>query len=603
MIFQKKSDKEETVPILPIGKEQVREAYQTLLQYKRGKANLEQRVIRNEQWYRLRQWESFRRKESGVEPASAWLFHSLQSKHADCMDNYPTPCFLPREEGDAREADALSKIVPVILERNDFEQVYSDETDDKLHSGTGIYGVFWDKNALGGLGDISVRSVDILSIFWEPGKQELQDSRNVFTVELCDNDLLLAQYPFPEDKLGGTKGELSQYIHDDSVDTSGKSAVIDWYYKKKQNGKTVLHYVKFVGETVLFATENEEAYRERGWYDHGKYPFVFDRLFRIKGSPCGFGYLDIGKSVQEYIDRGDQAIMENLLANASPRHMLSKASSVNEEEFLDVSKPIIHVEGLLSEEQIRPMTVNPLSGIYQSIMQEKINELKEVTGNRDVSNGGASGGVTAASAIAAMQEAGSKLSRDFNKGSYRAFRNVVLLVVELIRQFYDLPRQFRITGTGGVTQFVSYDNGGIRAQTQVGASGEDMGCRLPLFDIEITALKASPYSKLSQNELALQFYSQGLFEPQRAQQAAAALQMMDFDCKESVLRTVIRNGMLWQKTQAEQAERFTRSEEAPAPKQSSFRASRSDALGGGTAAGETAMTRQARQRAAEAAKP
>ena len=63
--------------------------------------------------------------------------------------------------------------------------------------------------------------------------------------------------------------------------------------------------------------------------------------------------------------------------------------------------------------------------------------------------------MTAASAIAAMQEAGSKLSRDGNKAAYRAFREVVELVVELIRQFYDLPRQFRILGENGREDFVS----------------------------------------------------------------------------------------------------------------------------------------------------
>ena len=100
------------------------------------------------------------------------------------------------------------------------------------------------------------------------------------------------------------------------MDTTNKSAVVDWYYKKNQNGRVVLHYCKYVNDEVLFATENEEAFRERGWYDHGLYPFIFDPLFSVEGTPCGFGYIDVGKSAQEYIDRGNQAIMKNMLANA-----------------------------------------------------------------------------------------------------------------------------------------------------------------------------------------------------------------------------------------------------------------------------------------------
>lgn len=91
----------------------------------------------------------------------------------------------------------------------------------------------------------------------------------------------------------------------------------------------MLHYCKFIAgqDEPLFATENERgavtdetgailrpAPAEAGWYEHGLYPFVFDPMFRSKGTPCGFGYIDVGKNTQEYIDRGDQAIMQNMLA-------------------------------------------------------------------------------------------------------------------------------------------------------------------------------------------------------------------------------------------------------------------------------------------------
>jgi hypothetical protein len=175
-----------------------------------------------------------------------------------------------------------------------------------------------------------------------------------------------------------------------------------------------------------------------------------------------------------------------------------------------------------------------------------VDELKEVTGNRDISTGGTSAGVTAASAIAAMQEAGSKLSRDNNKASYRAFRKVVLMVIELIRQFYDLPRYFRILGEDGAAKFVAYNNAGIRPQRMGNQFGVDMLTRLPLFDVEITAQKQSPYTKMAQNELALQFYNAGFFNPQMADQALACLDMMDFPRKQFIMQKVSQNGGMYQ---------------------------------------------------------
>lgn len=545
---------------LPIGKYEIHNAYLTLMKYKEGKNHLERRLVENQQWYRLRQWEVMRKslstKQEQVEPTSAWLLNSIANKHADAMDNYPAANILPREEGDKREAKILSSIIPVILEQCDFEETFSREQDDKIQSGTGVYGVFWDKSKNNGLGDISVSSVDLINLFWESGIEDIQKSRNVFYVTLADNDILEEDYPQFKNKLGNPVMDLNKYMYDDTIDTNDKSAVVDWYYKKRgANGKTVLHYCKFIAgqNEPLFATENEPEYAERGWYDHGLYPFVFDPLMRCKGTPTGFGYIDIGKSVQEYIDRGDQAILQNLLFNARPRHFIREGGGVNEAEFANAKNDFIHVDGSLGTDSILPVHPNPLNDLYVTILANKVTELKETTGNRDVSTGGTTSGVTAASAIAAMQEASSKLSRDCNKGSYRAFRQVNYMIIELARQFYDTARYFRILGQGGVESFVLYSNEHLVPQPQ-GAMvngvpmemGVEVGYRLPVFDIEVTAEKQSPYSKMAQNELALQFYGAGFFAPNNADSALACLEMMDFDRKDFISQKIQTNGTLYQ---------------------------------------------------------
>ena len=608
-----------------IGREQIQAAQQILNRYKEGKANLERRIVENEQWFKLRHWECMRKSETNqVEPSSGWLFNSIANKHADAMDNYPTPNVLPREEGDKGEAEMLSSILPVILEQNDFEETYDNVWDYKLKAGTGIYGVYWDKEKMNGLGDISIRKVDIINLFWESGITDIQRSRNFFHVELADNDMLKAAYPQLEGKLGNSTLDLSKYVYDDSVDTNNKSAVVDWYYKKKQNGKVVLHYCKYVNDEVLFATENDLEFAERGWYDHGLYPFVFDPLFSVEGTPCGFGYIDVGKSAQEYIDRGNQAIMQNMLANARPRTFSPVSSGINEEEYADMTKDIVHYEG--SPDGIIPVQGKPLDAIYVQVLTNKVDELKEVTGNRDISTGGTTAGVTAASAIAAMQEAGSKLSRDNSKAAYRAFRKVCLMIIELIRQFYDIPRCFRIMGENGAARYVEYSNAGITPQFQGVEMSVDMGYRTPLFDIEITAQKQSPYSKMSQNELALQFYSAGFFNPQMADQALACLDMMDFDRKQFIMQKVSQNGTMYQQmlmmqqqmlmmaqvvdqvkgtNMAEQIAAGITGGVAPAPMaglQPGAKVDETEALGGSEKA-EASNTKKARQRVAESTDP
>lgn len=609
----------------PIGTAEVKKAYQTLLDYKKGKTNLEQRIVDNEQWYKLRHWECMRDTKKDVQPTSAWLFNCIANKHADAMDNFPSPNILPREEGDKAEAEMLSSIIPVVLEQNDFEQTYSEVWNYKLKGGTGVYGVFWDGSKLNGLGDISINKIDLINLFWESGITDIQKSRNLFHVELSDNDMLVAKYPQLSGKLGSSALDLKEYVYDDTVETSNKSAVIDWYYKKYQNGKLVLHYCKFVNDEVLFATENEPQYAERGWYDHGEYPFVFDVLYGVEGSPAGFGYIDIGKDAQTYIDRGNQVVMENMMANAKPRYFFRQDGGVNEEEFADLNKTFVHVSGNLGQDSVMPIQTKPLNNIYLSVLNGKVDELKETTGNRDISTGGTTSGVTAASAIAAMQEAGSKLSRDNNKAAYRSYRKMIVMVIELIRQFYDMPRCFRIMGENGVERYVQYSNQGIVPQAQGVEMGVDMGFRKPLFDIEVTAQKQSPYSKMAQNELALQFYQVGFFNPQMTDQALACLDMMDFDRKQFIMQKIAQNGGMYQQMMMMQQQMMQLAAMVdqsrggneitqglanqfgmPMPQMSggsSANAENKEALGGEANNGESSHTKKARQRVAESTSP
>lgn len=291
----------------------------------------------------------------------------------------------------------------MILEQNDFEQVYNDCQWQKLTEGTACYGVFWDKDKLNGLGDVAISKINLLNMFWEPGITNLQDSRHLFLCELQDNDLLEQMYPELAGEVKNTKVTLASYIYDDTVDVTDKSVVVDWYYHKYSNGKKLLHYVKFVGHHVLYATENEQDMKDRGLYDDGMFPFVLDPLYPVEGSPCGIGLIDVGQGAQTDIDVMSQAMVRNAAMSSTPRFFIRKDGSVNEEEFADWTKPMIHVSGNLGQDTIQPVQIGVMNGGAQQFLQQKIEELKFVTGNVDINNGGTPSGVTAASAIAALK--------------------------------------------------------------------------------------------------------------------------------------------------------------------------------------------------------
>ena len=654
---------------LPVGEAQVAEAMQTLQRYKAGKAALDKRIVDNELWFRMGHWKNYQNPmmPGKAQPSSGWLFNSIANKHADAMDNYPEPNVLPREADDENTARALSSVLPVVLEQADYEQVYSDCWWRKLKQGTGVTGIFWDPAMRGGIGDIAVRSVNLLMLYWEPGVADIQASPDFFSLSLEDtarlcaqypqlaghtasvldvpryihdegqdtssksvvvdwyykrpdetgrmvlhyckfcngvvlyasqNDPALAesglydhgQYPFVFDPLfveedspagfgyidvmkdcqtaiglsledtarlcaqypqlaGHTASVLDvpRYIHDEGQDTSSKSVVVDWYYKRPdETGRMVLHYCKFCNGVVLYASQNDPALAESGLYDHGQYPFVFDPLFVEEDSPAGFGYIDVMKDCQTAIDKMNHAMDENVLLSAKQRYVLSDTAGVNEEELADFSRDIVHVVGRLNDDSFRPLQTAGLQGNSLSYRQSRIEELKEISGNRDMTQGGTAGGVTAASAIAALQEAGSKLSRDMLKSAYRAFAKQCYLIIELMRQFYDEQRVFRIVGESGESRFVPFSAQALRAVPGGSVGGVELGSREPIFDIVVSAAKKSTFSRLSQNETAKECYQLGFFKPENADAALAALEMMDFEGIEKVRQRVRQNGTLAQ---------------------------------------------------------
>lgn len=528
---------------------EIREAARILEKYKGGKASLEQRIVENEMWFRLRHWDRSRQNENRRN-ASAWLFNSIITKHADFMDAIPECTVLPREESDAQTAQTLTAVLPVILENNGFENVYADACMYKLKNGTSCYTVLWNEQAANGLGDVEIAQVDILNLFWEPGVRNLQDSRNLFHVRIADNEELLEEYPFLEGKLQQPLVDIKQYANDDNNDLNNKSAVVDWYYKRRVNGTTVLHYCKFVGSEVLFASENDPRFAG-GFYNHGKYPFVFDNLFREEGSPVGFGFIDVMKDAQEAIDVLGTEILRNARMSARRRYFARTDGAVNEAEFADWSKDFVHVSGSsLGEESLREITSQPLPAVYLSVLQAKIDELKETSANRDFTQGGTMGGVTSGVAISALQESGSKVSRSMISASYRAFSEVCTLVLELIRQFYEVPRMLRITDPNGTPQFVSLDNSAMLARPQSGDFGIVYGDRLPVFDIRVKAHKQNPFSRSAQNQDAINFFQMGLFDPARYKQALACLELLDIENKDKIIASVTQNGIAYEMQQA-----------------------------------------------------
>jgi hypothetical protein len=546
----------------PIGLDEIHEAMQTFRKYQNSKKPYDERFKQAFREYNLLYTEATApqiktddngrpRKVLVPHRKGAQALNVIMNKHADAMDNYPEIICLPRAQDDEQAAKTLNSVIPCIHKRNGFIRTYSDEQLDKFVGGCGCYAVLWDKTAENGLGDIAISRVDILNLFWEPHIENIQDSANVFFARYFDEEGIRKVYPELESVSTASLGLVEHETYDNSNKSNDKVILLDWYYKK--NGE--LHLCKFVGEHILYSSENEG----KPIYNHGKYPFVLEPMFRLRDTPVGFGFMDVVRAPQNQLDELKHDMLVNIKVNSQPRVYANTGVGVNNDDMTDLDKTVIEVNGQL-QGNIAPVESKELASGAWSLYDRLSNEIKETSATNDASNGASAAGVTSGSAIAALQEAGGKVSRDSNKLAQEAMTELAQLEIELMRQFYNLPRIFRITGENNQTTYEEFDNTDLRKQplTYTDTDGQTVNYtdedgnileRLPIFDIDVKAQKASPFATAAQNEMMMNLFQMGAFNPQAADATLVMLDGMTFEGKEKLIEKIKQNQTLSQAVQ------------------------------------------------------
>ncbi len=527
-----------------IGSEFCHKLNSVLTKYQGEKAVLDNKVREANEWYMHRHWDLVKQltidTKKAPEPTTAWLFNSICNKHADAMDSYPESRFYPRSRDDEKVASQLNSVIETMKDECKYYKVYWKKWWDKLITGTGITRVTWDFQKNCGIGGIDIANISILKLYWKMTADNIQKSPYVFEIEIADRDELIMEYPFLEDKAIGKVIAPAEFDSEDSTSQENDVAVIHAWYKRKG----VVHYCKYVSDTVIYASENDPRFKEKGYYFRGEFPYHIDVLYPVMDRIAGIGYIDLFKSCQMYIDKMEQAMLENTIANSKPRIILSRAAGINEKELCDINKTVVFADNL-SERSFMELKTSQLSGASFSMLDRKVNELKETSANRDFGQGSTSGGVTSGTGIMALQESGNKNSRDMIDMSYQIEQEQDAQIIDLIRQFMALPQYYRILGEDQMNvEYIAFDNTGLLPQKQRD-DADNIYYKLPIFDIKIKAQKKSPFTTLEGNERCMNMYAAGMFNPQNTDQAIAAIEGMTFEGKDEMLQRIKKNGTMY----------------------------------------------------------
>lgn len=460
---------------------------------------------------------------------------------ADQMDNMPEALMLPETKELEHVAEDLTDIVRFVMAQNNYESLHRRRVEDCFCTGTAITQVAWDPEMSGGRGDVCVIRWPVENFLWDPIADTLQDARALFKVSWHPLSWYEQHYPEKAKDIGSDSGEYSglgvpEAQEENLGGDEDRAMMLEYWYRlydAKQKRYTI--NVAYLAGGVLLANEKDV-------YAHGLYPFVADVFTPIEGLPVGDGLVQELAPMMRYVNRYANYIDMNLRMSSKGRLLVDRAAGIDKEALLDWETDVVEGDRI-DASALTWMQNQPFTGAVTQQMLQLQMDIKQDSGQNQFSRGETAGGVTAASAISALQEAGGKITRLRTNVLNQGYKAIVEQVLWLISQFYDKKRVMFITGE---------NNSGMH---EVDASpehlfGKSKGGRLPVppYTVQIQVQRRNPLRQQAQNELFMQAYAM-------AAQAGAPFplsvlfKMLHVDGKERILPEIVQFETLQQQMQ------------------------------------------------------
>ena len=460
------------------------------------------RLDENVRIYQGKYWDSANESKENpdIVPKSVTpiITSVIENIKADLSDELPEAVIQPDASDKTILAKVLTKVIEQELDVCDWERSYGLACHDMLQDGWTVFEVGHDPFLNQGNGGAYIRYIVNKNFMCDPQVSDMQDGRACFIIDKKPYDWFRQRYPEQYPYMTGDE-DLLEDGHDNFDSTTEPSQkrsfrLIEMWVKEYDPKKNLskIHFVKVAGHQVL---ENSADAYPNGYYAHGRYPFEIARLFPQKGSQLGIGICDLFKNTQMYADKIDSILLENALRAARPRLFVVK-DLIDFEDARDFSKSVVSVEGS-PDQAVKWMETQPLPSYMMNYILNKQQSIKNEAGANDQSRGQTGGGVTASSAITALQDMSTKRSRMEAREIATTFKHAVRIMIDVLREKDIVTRNIPIT-VQGQTLFMPFDR---RSLVKLFADGAELPVEA---SISIKTARQTRYAKMSHNELWLQ---------------------------------------------------------------------------------------------------
>lgn len=421
---------------------------------------------------------------------------------ADQMDNMPEALMVPETKELEAVAEDLTDIVRFVMARNNYESLHRRRVEDCFCTGTSVTQIAWDDAMDGGKGNVALLRWPIESFLWDPASETIDDARALFKVSWHPKSWFEQHYPDKYDLIGADEGDWNGLGMPDAQDETHpgdeeRVLLVEYWYRLYDADKKryTINVAYLAGGVIL-----EDA---KDVYKHGMYPFVLDVYTPIEGLPVGDGLIQECVPMMRYVNRYANYIDMNLRMASKGRLLVNRTAGIDKDALLDWESDVVEGDRI-DPSALQWMQTQPFSGAVTQQMLQLQSDIKQDSGQNQFTRGETAGGVTAASAISALQEAGGKITRLRTNVLNQGYKAMAEQVMWLINQFYDKKRVLMVTG----------NREGVNERREVNADPERLfGSRgkgvlpPPPYTVQVQVQRRNPLRQQAQNELFMQAYS------------------------------------------------------------------------------------------------
>lgn len=455
---------------------------------------------------------------------------------ADQMDNMPEPQLLPERADLIPVVDDMNDAVRYVFSHNQYEKIHRRRVEDFVAVGTAVTQICWDETMDGGEGNIAIIRWPVESFLWDPLSEDIQNGRACIKVSWHPLSWYAAHYPDvaqyvnaetgEHESVGMTEQQSAKYGDDEEL-----AMMMEYWYRRfdAATKKYTINVAYLAGGALLDHAEDV--------FEHGMYPFVMDVFSCVDGMPVGPGQVDEMAPTMRYINRYMAYIDMNLRMSSKGRILLRKGSGIDKDALANWETDIIEGDRV-SPEDVHWLQNQPFTGMVVQQLLQLQSDIKQDSGQNQMTRGETAGGVTAASAISALQEAGGKITRLRTAVLNHGFSEIVTHVMWLMHQFYDKDRRILISGQDvdvSAARLMSDRNKKVYPA--------------PPYTVQVQVSRRNPLRVQAQNDLFLQAYSMS------AQSGAsfpltALFQLLNVDGKDKILPVLMQNDQTQQLIQS-----------------------------------------------------